>query len=242
VKTLIFKIKGSVRTIVLMMLGLLAIASGCGMPSQPQPTPPGVPVAAFYLPRSTTYKYWYLHKDYAASGVTDSSIYILTYLTYNPSELTADGLTGVDVFTTSDSNGQNQVPLRTFVGDSVIEYGSNDTSLDYKIVRLADSLKGTWVAATQYKAPDGLSVKIDAYVVLPMLVSLGVTTKQTYSNVYQVNYTRHAPPSEQHPAFQDGAVETIYYAQGFGKILATCNDPNGNLLWEDRLINITQRP
>jgi hypothetical protein len=184
-----------------------------------------------------------MHKYYAASGHTDSSIYVLTYLTYNPSELTADGLTGVDIFTTSDSNSQNQVPMHTYVGDSVIEYGTNDTSLDYKIVRLADSLKdkSSWVAATRYKAPDGLPVEIDAYVV-PMWASLGVTISQSYTDVYQVNYTRRAPASEQHPEFQDGAIESIYYAKGFGKILATCTDPNGNLLWEDRLINITQRP
>jgi hypothetical protein len=222
-----------------------AVLSGCGAPSEPQPTAPAAKdLSTFYTPRSTTTHLWYSHHDFRGAGYPDS-VYVISYLGVLQTQ-TADGFGPVDQYWISDGTLLNGVPLKTYVSDSVVvEYGANEGTLDHRIVRLCDSLRVNyrWIAANNFVTPQGQSVLISAYTD-QYLESLVVSAKPfvSYGNIYQVNDTIHNALATPNAEYQEGSWRAIYYAQNYGKVLENCFKPQSNiLLWSDQLDSVTTR-
>ena len=225
------------------LLGMGVVLFGCvNQPDVPPPIPPASSVASYFMPRSTAIRYKYSHLDYRGAGYSDSS-YLFAYNGFSSSATTADGLSGIDEYWSSDLNQNSKHLLESFVSDSlVVVYGPNSQSSDNRLVLLKRGLKdsATWIAASQFLTPDGRVVQIKATVLNHVDQLIVGNTK--YTNVYPVSYDVSGPLSaDPLSEYQSGGRHVIYFAENAGKILEASYGPQARKLWVDQLDTVTQR-
>lgn len=198
----------------------------------------------FYMPRSTTLRYVYLHDDFR-EGHQDS-IYFMTYSGRIATAASADGNSPIDNYWLSDTLEVKKRVHKMYITDSlVIEYGSSYNWLDRKIIRMSGKLaEGVrWRASEGYKVNDGYFTQIDGKVG-GFYESLKVGDSM-FSNLFQLVYTSvgATPPllDPERMYLMPGGKHVVYYAKDVGRVLEFVYDPSGNAIWSDKLIRKEER-
>lgn len=227
------------------LLGLFGL-NGCV--SEPDETTSGRTddILSYYMPRTTEFKYLYQYSGFF-SGKRDS-LFNVDYLgrTAVQPGRSIDGHWPIEQYTVSSIDGLRSVVVDLYVSDSiVVDYGTDCSTNAERFLPLKGKLRvgNHWTAANNFKATDNYNISFLATVVAHY-DKMTVPTKQTYNDVWQVNYevtgtipTGVNPPKEYLPK----ARRVIYFARGIGKVYEIAFSPLSEKQWENSLVSVDRR-